>query len=180
MNDPTVIIISGQVAAGKTTAGKWLERRGYQYARISQAIRTRWHSAGAGKPTRSWYQKMGMELHNTIGQRALCAETMEFIPDPNSPVVIDGARWKEDIQYFRDRFGSRVRHLHLTADRDVRKRRFEEREKDVTFEEADGDEVEQEIPQLAGEADAVFDNSADDPRHLQGFLEQQLETRRAS
>src|SRR4051812_4307477 len=70
MSAPIVVVISGQVSAGKTTAGKMLNRRGFQYARISQAIKTRWDGPNDQKPPRSWYQEMGMHLHRTIGQHA--------------------------------------------------------------------------------------------------------------
>jgi dephospho-CoA kinase len=174
VNKPLAIVISGQVSSGKTTAGEMLRERGFQYARISKAIKKlRWAAEGE-KPSRSWYQATGMDLHKTVGQRALCAETMTFVLDPNSAFVIDGARWKEDLGYFRDNYGERVLHIHLTASDDVRKRRFERRDKDVSFEEADGDEVEREVPLLADEADVVFDNSIDDISRLSEFLSRLL------
>src|SRR5437870_9169931 len=141
MMEPAVVVISGQVSSGKTTAGKMLrDEDGYQYTRISKAIAKRWISKNAEKPPRSWYQEMGMHLHRTIGQRALCEETVGLIDDPAKAFVIDGARWNEDIDYFRDRFGKRLVHVHLVAEKAVRQKRFEDREKDVTFEEADGHE----------------------------------------
>jgi len=170
MSDAPVIIISGQVAAGKTRAAKMLRERGFQYARISQAIRTRWDPALGEKPPRSWYQEMGMKLHREIGQRALCQETMSLIDNAAASFVIDGARWHDDVAFFRDQYGARVTHIHLTAADEVRKRRFAARDKNVDFEEADGDEVEREVSALSTEADAVFDNSADDPARLEAFL----------
>jgi adenylosuccinate synthase len=85
--------------------------------------------------------------------------------------VIDGARWKEDVAYFRDRFGDRVIHLHLSAPTEVRKRRFEAREKDVSFEVANSGEVESEVPLLAPSADSTFQNDTDDAEKLMGFLD---------
>lgn len=170
-----VIVISGEVAAGKTTAGKMLGERGFQYARISQAIRSRWDESLGAKPPRSWYQGMGMKLHHEIGQRALCEETVALIADPASSFVIDGARWREDIAYFRERFAPRVLHIHLTAPLDLRKQRFENRDKNVSFDEADGDEVEREVGELSELADAVFDNRSDDPSALSRFLDSVLE-----
>jgi dephospho-CoA kinase len=172
MTNASVVVISGQVAAGKTTAARMLEKRGFQYARIAKAIKKlRWPSDRPDTPPRSWYQQMGQELHETIGQKALCDETMTFVSRPDAPFVIDGARWKEDVAYFRDRFGDRVIHLHLSAPTDVRKRRFEAREKDVSFEEADGGEVESEVPLLAPTADNAFQNDSDDPERLSRFLD---------
>jgi dephospho-CoA kinase len=170
MSQVRVIVISGEVAAGKTTAAKLLRSHGFQYARISQAIRTRWDGPSGRKPPRSWYQGMGMQLHREIGQWALCQETIDLIPDPTSNFVIDGARWHEDISFFRTRFGSELVHIHLTASTDVRKTRFQAREKDVSFEEADADEVELEVKELARDADIIFDNSADSLSHLEAFI----------
>ena len=149
-----------------------LEGSDFQYARISKAIkRLRWPPEREDKPPRSWYQKMGMELHRTIGQGALCRETLALIADPAAPFVIDGARWRDDIAFFREKFGDRVVHIHLTANDEVRKRRFDERDKDVTFEDADSDEVESEARELADVADAIFDNSSDEESELRAFLE---------
>jgi dephospho-CoA kinase len=171
MNEPPVVVISGQVAAGKTKAGDLLAARGFQYARISKAIKNlRWPPERENKPPRSWYQQMGMELHRTIGQRALCAETLAFIADPAAAFVIDGARWRDDIAFFREKFGKRVVHIHLTASFELRKRRFDKRDKDISFEDADHDDVEQEAYELADGADAIFDNSTDDESSLSGFL----------
>jgi dephospho-CoA kinase len=175
MSESSIVVISGQVSAGKTIAGKMLRDKGFQYARISQAIRTRWRSAKGDKPPRSWYQETGMELHRTVGQRALCEETMAFIPKPSERFVIDGARWKEDVRFFKERFGARLIHVHLTAEIRVRKKRFEDREKDVSFEEADNHEVEQEVAALSEIADAVFDNTTDNEDRLRAFLASILE-----
>ena len=170
-----MIVISGQVAAGKTTAGKMLGKRGFQYARISQAIRTRWDQTRGEKPPRSWYQEMGMKLHHDIGQWALCNETMSLIENRTSSFVIDGARWHDDVSFFRKNFGSRLIHIHLVAPDKVRKKRFAAREKDVSFEEADADEVEREVTTLSECADAVFNNDLDDPDKLEAFLTSVLE-----
>lgn len=171
MSKAPVVIVSGQVAAGKTTAAKMLQEDGFQYARISQVIKTRWDRTLGPKPPRSWYQRMGMKLHHDIGQSALCEETLALIANPAASFVIDGARWKEDVAFFQDRFGERVIHLHLEAPADVRKRRFEAREKDVCFEDADRDEVESEVDSLARQADAVFENHLDEPERLLAFIE---------
>lgn len=172
-----IVIISGQVSAGKTTAGKMLEDQGFQYARISQAIKKRWEGPQGSKPPRSWYQEMGMRLHRTIGQSALCQETLDLIPDPSASFVIDGLRWKEDVAFFRDRFLERIIHIHLTAQTEIRKERFEQREKDISFEEADQHEVEREVPDLAAGADAAFDNSSNEKAALEAFLLSALESR---
>ena len=171
MTNASIVVISGQVAAGKTTAGTILAERGFQYARISQAIKKlRWPHDREDKPPRSWYQKMGRQLHHEIGQRALCEETMTFIFKPDEPFVIDGARWLEDVAFFRCSFEDRMVHIHLTAPTTVRKRRFEAREKDISFEEADSDEVESEVPLLGLGADAILENDVDDPERLCAFL----------
>lgn len=170
MSDEPVVVISGQISAGKTTAGKMLRERGFQYARISQAIRTRWDGGPVQKPPRSWYQQMGMKLHREIGQSALCQETIALIKDPLASFVIDGARWNEDVKFFKDNFGPRAIHVHLVASTEVRQRRFDARDKDVSFSEADADEVESEVNTLSTNADAIFDNSADDHGRLESFL----------
>ena len=111
-----------------------------------------------------------MKLHREIGQSALCQETVALIKDPSASFVIDGARWNEDVEFFKGKFGPRAIHVHLVASTEVRQRRFDARDKDVSFSEADADEVESEVNTLAANADAVFDNSADDHGRLESFL----------
>jgi dephospho-CoA kinase len=98
-----------------------------------------------------------------------------LIPNPAADFVIDGLRWKEDVQFFKNLYPATCIHVHLTASKQIRKERFERREKDVSFEEADGHEVEQGVAELAGFADIVFDNSTDDEARLWAFLESALE-----
>jgi len=161
VNREPVIIVSGQVAAGKTTFGEMLRARGLQYARVSQAIGRRWGSSEEGRPTRDWYRKMGLRLHREVGQDVLCEETLRLVDDHEAGFVVEGARWHDDIAFFRRRFGARMVHVHLTAPVDLRRRRFEGREQGGDFDEAEADEVESEVDALAGHADVVFENSGE-------------------
>lgn len=166
-----MIIVSGQVAAGKTTFGEMARARGLQYARVSQAIGRRWGSSEEGRPTRDWYREMGLKLHREVGQEVLCEETLRLVDDHEAGFVVEGARWHEDVAFFRSRFGSRMVHVHLTAPTDLRRRRFEGRENGGDFDEAEADEVESEVDALADHADVLFENSGETTDRLATLID---------
>lgn len=166
-----VIVVSGQVAAGKTTLGEMLRARGLQYARVSQAIGGRWGSSEEGPPTRDWYREMGMRLHREVGQDVLCEETLRLIDNQEAGFIVEGARWHDDIAFFKRRFGPRMVHVHLTAPVELRRRRFEGRERGGDFDEAEADEVESEVDALAGHADILFENSGETTDRLAALID---------
>ncbi|WP_373418066.1 AAA family ATPase [Erythrobacter sp. LQ02-29] len=172
MRREPVIVVSGQVAAGKTTLGEMLRARGLQYARVSQAIGRRWGSTEGGRPTRDWYREMGLKLHREVGQEVLCEETLRLVDDHEAGFVVEGARWHEDVAFFRRRFGPRMVHVHLTAPTDLRRQRFEGRESGGDFDEAEADEVESEVNALAGHADILFENSGETTDRLAALVDE--------
>lgn len=166
-----MIIVSGPVAAGKTTFGEMLRARGLQYARVSQAIGRRWGSSEEGRPTRDWYREMGLRLHHEVGQDVLCEETLQLVADPEAGFVVEGVRWHDDIAFFRRKFGPRMVHVHLTASVELRRRRFEGREQGGDFDEAEADEVESEVDALASHADILFENSGETTHRLAALID---------
>jgi len=160
MTKRIVVAISGEVSAGKTTAGEFLTTLGFGYTRISWAIRDELLSAGEGEPTRRRFQEKGMEMHRQ-SQRNLCKRAVHLLPPYAFHFSVDGLRWREDVEFFRERYGSNLVHFHIAAPLDLRRQRYETRDKDVAFEEADAHEVEREVPLVGAMADAVIANEAD-------------------
>jgi dephospho-CoA kinase len=156
MTKRIVVAISGEVSAGKTTAGKYLKRLGFGYTRISWAIRKDLLKSGESEPTRRRYQERGMELHR-LSQPELCEQAVRLLPPYSFHFVVDGLRWKEDVDFFRNRYRGLI-HLHIVAPLELRKCRFEARDKDVPFEEANFHEVEREVPLIGAMADATIPN----------------------
>lgn len=166
MSDRIVVAISGQVSAGKTTAGDHLAKLGFGYTRISWAIRHKLLEGGSGEPTRKTYQDEGLSLHQIAGQRWLCKRAVGLLPPFAFHFVVDGLRWNEDVCYFRERYGRSLIHLHVVADEGLRRLRYESRDKDIPFDDVEGHAVEQEVSRLAPIADAIIENNSDMASYL--------------
>jgi dephospho-CoA kinase len=149
--------ISGEVAAGKTTAGKALRRLGFGYTRISKVIDRELAAMGKG-PSRERHQELGWKLHNEKGQAWLCEEAIALIGFVPVGVVLDGVRWPEDVEYLRKRYGRSLLHIHVTAPPDTRERRFKEDAKGIEYEDVISHPVEQAVASLANLADQVLAN----------------------
>jgi uncharacterized protein YprB with RNaseH-like and TPR domain/predicted nuclease with RNAse H fold/dephospho-CoA kinase len=152
-----VIGISGRICAGKTTAARLLEQRGFAYTRFSLVIDDEIRSRGevADRETR---QRVGTEIHTNKGQRWLCERVLDRVPG-QSFIVIDGLRFPEDHAFFVEQFGSQFVHLHLNAPDAVRERRYTESSQgELPFRDADRQPVEAEIDRLSSLATATLGN----------------------
>lgn len=154
-----VVGISGRICAGKTTAARTLEARGFAYTRFSMVVDD--EIAASGEPAdRESRQRVGMELHDTRGQRWLCRKTLDRVSS-HQFIVVDGLRFPEDHAFFVEQFGQRFLHLHLVASDDMRADRYERHERDaVPFAIADAQPVEARIDELASMATATVSNNA--------------------
>ena len=115
--------VSGPIATGKTTVCRYLEHKGFSYARFSAVIDEMLSHAGLpiDRPHR---QAMGEQVNRSPGQRWLSQELMKRIPEDAGQVVIDGLRFPEDHSFLVEWFGTRFLHLHVSAPRDTRERRY--------------------------------------------------------
>lgn len=157
---PHVIGLSGRIAAGKTTAARIIERKGFAYTRFSLVIDDEIRARGLelDRPTR---QQIGLELHEQRGQAWLCEQALKRVGDAHR-VVVDGLRWPEDRAFFVERFGNRFVHLHLNAPFDMRLARAGDgsSEHRSAFEIADAQPVEARIDVLERFASHFIDNDS--------------------
>jgi predicted nuclease with RNAse H fold/dephospho-CoA kinase len=155
--DGMVIGISGKICAGKTTAARILERRGFAYTRFSLVIDDEILSRGE-VPSRATRQRVGTEIHTNKGQRWLCERVLDRVAEQPF-IVIDGLRFPEDHAFFVERFGSKFVHLHLDAPDAIREKRYAESTRDdLSFGDANKQPVEAEIDRLSGLATKVIGN----------------------
>ena len=119
---PFVIGISGHIAAGKTTAARLIERRGFSYTRISRVIDDVIIMNG-GVPDRMLRQEVGWRLHVEKGQEWLCERAIDLVKGAKR-IVVDGLRFPEDHIYFFERFGGRFVHIHIEAAKEIRAHRL--------------------------------------------------------
>jgi dephospho-CoA kinase len=150
--------ISGEVAAGKTTAGKALRDVGFGYTRISKVIDAVLAERGL-PPTRKNHQNVGLELHNDKGQAWLCEQAINLVEANTRALVLDGLRWPEDVAYMRERYGKTFLHIHVSAREAERERRFERMSKGIAYQDVTSHPVEQHVAALAQRADRVLTNN---------------------
>lgn len=139
-----VVGFSGEIAAGKTTAARFLEREGFAYTRISLVIDDVLKRRGEDL-TRENRQRVGLELHNEKGQRWLCRKAIEYLGVNANRIVVDGLRWPDDVQYFQERYGGRFHHIHILAPKDIRRVRAVAAGAGEAFDEASAHAVEEGV-----------------------------------
>lgn len=156
---PLAIGVSGPIAAGKTTIARGLERRGFAYTRFSLAIDDLLAERGLPQD-RLHRQEIGNQINEGGRQRWLSERTVARVGSPDR-VVIDGLRFPDDHAFLVERFGDRFLHVFVDADADVRCARYEDKNGDVSFNDASSARVERCVPELRSLAHAVFHNCGD-------------------
>jgi hypothetical protein len=155
-----VVGLSGPIAAGKTTAAKALEERGFFYARFSRVLAELLRERGV-RPTREALQAIGLEVHQALGQRWLCQRLAASLPKEGN-IVIDGLRYPEDHSFLVERFGPAFYHIHVSADPAIRQvRHATEDHEGNSFDEISRHPVEDHVDSMPTLAHRGIENSAD-------------------
>lgn len=174
LNTPEALVVgfSGEIAAGKTTAARFLERQGFGYTRISLVIDDVLTSRGE-ELTRENRQRVGLELHLEKGQRWLCRKAIERLGLVSDQMVVDGLRWPEDVEYFQERYGGRFRHVHIVTPYEIRRQRALESGDGNAFDEASAHAVEEGIARIEALSECMITNDSDIPT-LESLLQQAI------
>jgi uncharacterized protein YprB with RNaseH-like and TPR domain/predicted nuclease with RNAse H fold/dephospho-CoA kinase len=106
-----VIGLSGQIGAGKTTAGRFLESHGFRYGRFSMVLADILRQRSI-EPTRQALQALGEEMNRGAKQRRLGTQLLRMLPD-SGDLVIDGLRHPEDHALLVETFGATFIHVHI-------------------------------------------------------------------
>lgn len=117
-----VVGLSGPIAAGKTTAGEYLQSLNFHYGRFSLVLTDMLRERGVA-PNREALQKLGEEVNKDPGQRWLCQQLIRKMPTEGN-LVIDGLRFPEDHATLVEAFGPAFLHIHIDAPRATRQERF--------------------------------------------------------
>lgn len=153
------IVLSGEIAAGKTTAAEHLENKGYSTTRYSKVLEGLL-SEGGTIINRSNLQKIGREVNEKYGQRWLGSRALALVSEATE-VVVDGIRFLEDVAYTRELFGPRCLHIHIDSDEKVRQERIINKpNEDLSMSEAKKSKTESEIKKLYEVADVVILNNS--------------------
>lgn len=151
-----VVGVSGPIAAGKTTFARALERKGYAYTRFSLVIDDILKERGAAL-NRENRQALGQEIQETGRQRWLAEQTVRRVSQA-AKIVVDGLRFSEDHAFMVERFGVRFHHVHVAANADIRRQRYQELVQDEGFNTVTRSEVEGQVTELRLLAHEVFVN----------------------
>ncbi len=114
--------LSGEIHAGKTTAGRWISAAGFTYSRPSLVLEDILVRSGH-EPTRGALQALGSRLRESPGQRWLIQQTLARCGSAGR-VVIDGLRFPEDHAFMIERFGPAFHHVHIDAPLEARLDRY--------------------------------------------------------
>jgi dephospho-CoA kinase len=153
-----VVGISGAIAAGKTTAARYLEKHyGFAYGRYSEVLAQMLKADGV-EVNRQTLQKLGDRVHRKPGQRWLSRQLVNALPKDRD-LVIDGLRFPEDHAYLAESFGPAFIHINVAAAEPIRKKRYiKDGGTGADFDLAAKQPVEAKIPLLAAAAHAHINN----------------------
>lgn len=159
----TVLVLSGEVGAGKTTLARELCRR-FDGHRISTHDLLVTH-LGPGTPEeRGALQNAGERLDRRTRGSWVRSEAQSVIGRlaEDALVIIDSVRIKGQLDALRDAYGTRVVHVHLSAPTEVLRARYTKRKRTQRFKEFESyDEVqanktEAQVDTLRADADVAI------------------------
>lgn len=164
MRRKIVVVVSGPVAGGKSTLARELANR-FGGRRLSTRELLVRHISEDQPATRTLLQKIGQERDLATNGSWVAEGFSRAVLDANEDlVIIDSARRIEQVHALRVAFGRDVRHVHITAPREICSQRHEERRvrsdnTETTYEEVCADSTESRIEDLADHADVVIDTN---------------------
>lgn len=153
-----IIVLSGEIAAGKTTLAKALAARGPVILKTRDLLEASWFDPGS--PTREQLQALGEKLDRETNGRWVAIETMKVAGD----VVIDSARRPEHVGALREAF-PHVYHIHLEAASEVLSARYHRRG-EADYSRVKADPTEAQVGSLRAIADLVVDTSRNTPEDV--------------
>lgn len=159
-----ILVLSGPLAVGKSSLSGLLEQRfGFRVVKTRELLQQR----DPTLTTRGALQVAGTKLDQETGGAWIARELQRFVgKEDQEYLIIDSVRIHGQIEAIQKSLGRLVVHVHLMADDDELRRRFESREVDFnesTYEDAKSDPTEQQVGSLAKEADVVVRTDRDSP-----------------
>ncbi len=156
-SDKLAIGLSGPIASGKTTAGRFFEAKGYRYARFSLVLQRSLEADGR-RVTREALQDLGSETYAGGRQRALEWDLLATVSDCRR-VVVDGLRHPEDHAFLVEQFGPRFHHLRVDAHlAECRRRHISQGGDGTQFDMAIAHVAEQSVSGVSSLAHEVLEN----------------------
>jgi adenylosuccinate synthase len=157
-----IVVLSGPIGAGKTTlCDELVYRFGFTVFKTRELIQELLKDV---PPERGALQKAGETLDKkTSGSWVATSLARKIQANEKCHVIVDSVRIKKQIDGLRRAFGSRVVHIHLTAESTILRKRYIKRLRTArikelpTYEEAVLDLTEKRVDALREFADVVID-----------------------
>lgn len=135
------IAIVGTIAAGKTTAAKFLEKTyGYEIYKLTLAIYEEADKIGVDRTDRVILQDLGDKLREELGVAALSIKAIQRIKmNPERMYVIESIRNHNEVIKLKEELGNDLVVISIDAPIELRyqravKREGQYKEQDMTFE----------------------------------------------
>src|SRR5258708_1171059 len=163
----TILALSGEVGAGKTTLAKRLVAR-YSAHHISTHVLLSRRLGSQAVEERGALQEAGQRLdRQTKGAWILdeMAPELDLLPR-DTLIVVDAIRMRGQLDALRNRYGRRVTHLHLKAPLPDLERRYAGRLRNSKFREFKSyskvreNRTERNVRNLSDDADVVIDTAS--------------------
>jgi adenylosuccinate synthase len=165
-----VVLLSGSVAAGKSTLASLLQQRfGFQIVKTWQLLKA---VSPEVSQDREALQALGEQLDEKTGGRWVVEELDKVVRNsPDGLFVVDAVRIQEQIDFVRRGFGPIVKHIHLEAPVETLAARYKSRVDKPIKELGSYDDVlksatERAVPTLADTADIVVDTNRNTPEDV--------------
>lgn len=158
-----IVMLSGSVAAGKTTLCDELVRRfGFTVFKTRELIQQLVKDIPS---ERGALQKAGEALDKKTKGAWIAKSLAQMVQATGTTgnIVVDSVRIKKQIDGVRRAFGSQVVHIHLRADETILKKRYNARRRSArikelpSYEQVRSDSTEAGVDDLKAYADAVID-----------------------
>lgn len=160
-----IVVLSGEVGAGKTTLAQRLVER-YAAYRISTHELLSQRLGGKVEEARGALQTAGEQLDRDTGGVWVRDGAGRIIERrPGTLIIIDAVRIKEQVDALRATYGKRVTHVHLGAPLHVLEKRYTSRKRTTKFREfatyskVRANPTERAVADLANDADIVIDTA---------------------
>lgn len=170
-----IVLVSGSVSVGKSTLVQALEQRFGAHTLKTREVMVGLASKKGQKlaSERLALQEFGEKLdRNTKGAWVLSAlKNVVLNVDEDAIVVVDAVRILEQIKQVRRAYGFQVKHVHLTAPKNVIERRYSKRRKAsvkelLSYAQVEENPTEARVEELKESADIVVDTSLCTPEDV--------------